>query len=163
MKNVFTTASIALAICLSLIQTTSAQERELHGSALNLGVGIGARQAAVYHINYEFDVVPSFTIAPSASFYGYTKFVPIGVKGSFYFDDVLNLDREWDLYVGATAAMGIVSDEWNNQAYRDMYRFRGANNLFFDVHLGAEYQVTPRAGMFIDLASNAATIGIVLR
>lgn len=161
MKLLLTTLSLSLAILLSPTQTATAQE--LHGSALNLGVGIGARQAAVYHINFEFDVVPSVTIAPSASFYGYTKFVPIGLKASYYFDQVLNLLPEWDLYVAGTAAMGIVSDDWNNQTYRDMYRFRGANNLFFDVHIGTEYQVTPRAGMFIDLASNAATIGIVLR
>lgn len=151
---------------LSLFQTTSAQavqERELHGSALNLGVGIGARQVSIFHANYEFDAASNITLAPFISFYDFTNYIPIGVKGSFYFDEVLNLDREWDLYAGASIAMGIVSDGWNEQYYRDLYRFRGPNAMLFDAHIGMEYQVTPRVGMFLDLSGNAQTIGLVLR
>ncbi len=160
MKHLYTTASITLALVLSLFQTASAQE--LHGSTLNLGLGIGGRQVSVFHINYEFDVAPAVTLAPFVSFFDYSNFIPIGVKGSFYFDDLLTLNSEWDLYAAGSLGLGIVSEEWDTQYYRDRYRFRGPNAIFLDFHVGAEYHFTPRVGMFIDLSSGASTIGIAL-
>jgi len=160
LKNILTTASITFALVLSLFQTASAQE--LHGSTLNLGLGIGGRQVSVFHINYEFDVAPAVTLAPFVSFYDYSNFIPIGLKGSFYFDDMLSLDSNWDLYAAASLGLGLVSDEWDNQYHRDRYRFRGPNALFFDFHLGAEYRFTPRVGMFLDLSSGSSLIGIAL-
>lgn len=121
---------------LSLFQTASAQE--LHGSTLNLALGIGGRQLSVFHINYEFDVAPAVTLAPFVSFYDYSNFIPIGVKGSFYFDNMLQINSSWDLYVAGTLGLGIVSDEWDTQYYRDRYNFRGPNAIFIDFHLGAE-------------------------
>ncbi len=126
-------------------------------------MGLGARQISIFHANFEFDAGRNFTLAPFISFYNFTNFIPIGVKGSYYFDEALNLNREWDMYVGVSAAMGIVSDNWNNQFYRDLYRFRGPNQLNFDAHLGIEYQVTPRLGIYADLAGNSQSIGLVLR
>ncbi len=148
------------AITLGLVPEASAQE--LHGSTLNLGLGIGGRTVSVFTVNYEFDVAPAVTVAPFVSFYDYSNFVPIGVKASYYLDDLLNLRSGWDLYGAGSLAFGIVSDEWNTDYYRDRYHFRGPNALFLDVHIGAEYHFTPRFGMFLDLSTGASTIGIAL-
>lgn len=145
---------------LSTGQTASAQE--LHGSTLNLGVGIGGRSVSVFHVNYEFDVAPNITLAPFISFYDYSNFIPIGVKGSLYFDDMLRANSDWDFYVAGSLGLGIVSDKWDTDYYRDRYNYRGPNAVFLDIHFGAEYHFNPRFGMFLDFSSGASTIGIAL-
>lgn len=142
------------------LQTANAQE--LHGSTLNLGLGIGGRTVSVFHINYEFDVAPAVTLAPFVSFYDYTNFIPIGVKGSFYFDDMFDLTPTWDVYLAGSLGFGIVSDRWNTDYYRDKYNFRGPSAIFMDLHVGVEYRFNKQVGMFLDLSSGASTIGIAL-
>lgn len=97
-----------------------------YGKTLNLGLGIGGyagyygyagRTLPVLHLNYELDVAKDFTLAPFISYYSFSRnyyygnnslnhpfknytyrevVVPIGVKGTYYFDDILNANSKWD-------------------------------------------------------------------
>jgi hypothetical protein len=84
-----------------------------YGHTLNLGLGIGGYSCyygyightlPVFNINYEFDVANNFTLAPFVSFYSFrnSKYyynetvLPIGVKGTYYFDQLLNANSDWD-------------------------------------------------------------------
>ena len=160
MKRFLTILLISTAVFLSPSTTVTAQE--LHGSTLNLGVGIGGRQVSVFHIDYEFDVAPAITVAPFISFYDYSNFIPIGVKGSLYFDDMIGANSDWDLYLAGSLGLGIVSNEWDTDYYRDRYNYRGPNAVFLNIHVGGEYHFNPRFGMFLDLSGGATTIGIAL-
>src|SRR4051812_15675300 len=106
--------SIFIMIILIACLSHSSQAQEKYGRTLNLGIGIGGysgyygytgRSLPVFSINYEFDVAKNFTLAPFVSFYTFSNsyywgnknnpyryytyretVVPIGVKGTYYFD-----------------------------------------------------------------------------
>src|ERR1041384_4443675 len=110
-KLIFTSI---LLLCLSGF---NAQAQERFGRTLNLGVGAGGyggyysyvgHPLPVFNINFELDVARNFTLAPSISFYSYTEehywgnknypdrwythnvtVVPVGLKGTYYFDELL--------------------------------------------------------------------------
>jgi hypothetical protein len=104
---------------------------ENHGRTLNLGLVIGGhsgyfgyigRSLPVFHINYEFDVARNFTLAPFISFSTYRNgyywsnnnyyyheiIIPIGVKGTYYFDQILNTNSDWDFYLAGSLGFAIV-------------------------------------------------------
>jgi hypothetical protein len=117
MKKLITTISLLLLILFHF--NGFAQEK--YGRTLNLGLGVGGysghygyagRSLPVFHINYEIDVARNFTLAPFASFstfsgrhnsYTYHETViPIGVKGAYYFDELLKANGDWDFYAAGS-------------------------------------------------------------
>jgi len=162
--------------------------QEKYGNTLNLGLGIGGysgyhsyvgRTLPVLHINYEIDVVKNFTLAPFLSFYTYSNqyywgnknhpdryytyretVIPIGVKGSYYFDELLGANDKWDFYLAGSLGFAIVNTNWENgyEGNRDYYRRGGS--LYLDLHIGAEYHFNNRLGAFLDLSTGVSTIGL---
>ena len=150
---------------------------ESHGRTLNLGVGIGGysgyygyigRTLPILHINYEFDVANSFTLAPFATFYTYRAdnyretVIPIGLKATFYFDQLLRANSNWDFYLGGSAGFAIVSSSWDNGYLGDRTYWHNPGNLFLDVHLGAEYHLSSNLGIFLDLSNGVSTLGLAI-
>ena len=174
---------LTLAICFLMILTTSLSAQktttgERYGKALNLGLGIGGysgyygyvdRSLPVFHINYEFDVANNFTLAPFATFFSYTNTkyhyhettVPIGVKGSFYLDQLLKANSNWDFYVAGSLGFTVVNSKWE-EGYDKNENYHGPESLFLDIHLGAEYHFNSNIGAFLDLSSGVSTIGIAI-
>jgi len=158
----------------------SAQKRTYaeNYSGLNLGLGIGGyygyygyynNSLPVFHINYEFDVAKSFTLAPFLSFstyrddrYYYNQtIIPIGVKGTYYFDDLLNANSDWDFYLAGSLGFAIVKSTWDNGYYRDS-NYHTVNPLFLDLHIGTEYHLNNRLGLFLDLSTGVSTVGLAI-
>jgi len=171
---------------------TSAQTTtEKHGSTLNLGLGIGGysgyygyigRSLPVIHIDYEFDVEKNITLAPFLNFYSFKNeyywgddnhiykyynyretVIPVGIKGSYYFDQLLKANSKWDFYLAGSLGFAIVKTSWDSDYYGDENYFRNGNSLFLDLHLGAEYHINNDLGIFLDLSSGVSTIGIAIR
>ena len=97
--------------------TTYPSYGEKFGKTLNLGLGIGGyagyygyvgRSMPVLHADYEFDALKNFTLAPFINFYTFKNeyywgnndnpyryyyyrqtVIPIGVKGTYYFNQLL--------------------------------------------------------------------------
>ena len=159
--------------------------QEHYGKTLNLGVGVGGyggfykyagRSIPVININYEIDVVKNFTLAPFASIYTfkenyfynnnnrYYKYsevvIPIGIKGYYYFDDLLNVTSDWDIYAGASLGMAIVNSTWEAGYTGDRNYYNNGNTLFLDLHIGASYHFNERFGAYLDLSSGVSTFGI---
>jgi hypothetical protein len=166
-------------------KTAGAQES--FGNTLNLGVGIGyygyinGRTAPVFHANYEFDVARNFTLAPFLTIYSYKNYyywgnpnypyreyyyrqtvIPIGVKGSYYFDELLNAGSRWDFYLGASLGFAIRKTTWENGYNGDRHISSGASGLYLDGHIGTEFHASDRLGLFLDLSSGISTFGIAL-
>lgn len=160
-----------------------ATAQENYAKSLNLGLGIGGysgyynyigRSLPVFHIDYEFSVAKDFTLAPFANFYTYTNnynwngnfytyretVIPVGAKGTYYFDELLNADSKWDFYAAGSLGFAIVNSRWDSGYGGDKNFYRGGNTLFLDVHIGAEYHFDNRMGVFLDLSSGVSTIGI---
>jgi hypothetical protein len=177
MKTIAITLLLALTITGTNLfaQRTYASER--HGHTLNLGLGIGGysgyygyvgHSVPVFSINYEFDVAKSFTLAPFATFYSYTSnnyresVIPIGVKGTYYFDQLLNANSDWDFYLAGSLGFAIVNTYWNNDYNGDRTYYSKSSPLFLDFHIGTEYHVSSRVGIFLDFSTGVSTLGIAV-
>lgn len=171
-------------LCFLMVQTTSSAQ-EQYGSTLNLGIGVGGnygytnyagRSIPVITANYEFTVADNFTLAPFISFYtfrdkyywdnnNYTyreTVIPVGVKGTYYFDDLLNATSPWDFYAAGSLGFAIVNSRWDNGFNGDKNHFNRGNGAFFDIHIGAEYHFNSRIGMFLDLSTGISTLGVAI-
>jgi hypothetical protein len=153
-------------------QNTNYSER--FGHTLNLGLGVGgyagyygyvAHSIPVLHINYEFDVARNFTLAPFMTFYTYHQdyyqetVIPIGVKGSYYFDEILGANPNWDFYLAGSLGFSLVHTTWDNGYYQDN-TYEAANPVFLDLHIGTEYHISNKVGIFLDLSTGVSTLGL---
>lgn len=167
----------------------SAQENntsEKFGSALNIGIGAGyygyvGYSIPVLHANYEFDIEKNLTLAPFVTIYTYEKdyfwdnknypskyyfyrvtVIPIGVKGSYYFDQLLNANSKWDFYASGSAGFAIKNVNWESGFYGDKSIEHGSSRLYLDIHIGSEYHLNNKLGLFLDLSSGISTLGLAV-
>ena len=85
--------------------------------------------------------------------------IPIGGKGTYYFDQILRANSNWDFYLAGSLGFSIVKTTWDNGYYQDN-TYHKANPLFLDLHIGAEYHLSQRLGLFLDLSTGVSTIGL---
>jgi len=149
-----------------------------HGNTLNLGLGIGGyggyygyygRSLPVFSINYEFGVAKNFTLAPFATFVTYHDYynnwgyretiIPLGVKGTYYFDEALGAGADWDFYLAGSLGFSVIKTSWDD-GYQGEAGFHSAEPLFLDLHVGTEYHLSNKIGLFLDLSTGVSTIGL---
>ena len=181
-KRLFTVALLSLILILGT--NLSAQNRTYsgnYGGTLNLGLGIGGysgyyryvgRSLPIFHLNYEFDVAKNFTLAPFISFSNYRNrydkyyyhetIIPIGLKGTYYFDQALKANSDWDFYLAGSLGFSIIKSSWDNGYNGDVDYYNNGNPLFLDLHIGAEYHLSNKVGMFLDLSTGVSTIGLAI-
>ena len=181
---------------LSFTGFLSAQEK--YGKAINIGIG-GAYSGYIGHVspvvmlNYEIDVVKSFTLAPFVGFFTYRNnyywngpgpgrgpgpkhpnnphyynrysyrqtVIPFGVKGTYYFDDLLNANDKWDFYAAASLGFAVRTTTWDDDYYRDEYYARGSS-VYADLHIGTEYHVNSKVGLFADASLGMLLVGLAI-
>lgn len=163
-----------LTVILVISQTGFGQRKiggEKYGNTLNLGLGIGYygyvdNNVPVVHLNYEFGVAKDFTLAPFITFYSYHRkdyrqtVVPIGVKGTYYFDEILKADKKWDFYLAGSLGAAIISTRWDDGRRRTFNDNEGPGRLYLDLHIGTEYHFNNKIGAFLDLSTGVSTIGL---
>lgn len=163
---------------------------EKFGKTLNLGIGIGGyagyysyagSSLPVLHLDYEFDVAKNFTLAPFVNVFSFSHryywgnhntpyryytyretVIPIGLKGTYYFDNLLKANSKWDFYLAGSLGFAIVNSRWDNGYYGDKDYFKRGNPLFLDIHIGTEYHVSNNIGLFLDFSSGVSTIGLAI-
>lgn len=183
MKQIYT--MIVLILGSIMVQAKHNSNSEHYGNTLNIGLGIGYYSyihnvLPIAIINYEFDVAPSFTLAPFVGFYSYrnNKFgnnnspngytyretvAPIGVKGFYYFDNLLHANPNWDFYAAGSLAFIVRRVTWDANYYGTHNVYRNVSPIYLDLHVGAEYHFTNRAGLFLDISTGVSTIGLALK
>ena len=183
-------AIFAVLFLLSLSTSVSAEKDpdkyEHYGNTLNAGVGIGyysyvGSSITVLHANYEFEVAKYFTLAPFITYYSYTEYnywgdpnhpyrnysyretvTPIGVKGSLYFDKFVNAGPKWDFYLAGSLGFAIRTTTWENGYYGVRTVERGSSGVYLDLHIGTEYHINHKIGLFLDLSTGISTIGAAI-
>jgi hypothetical protein len=159
---------------------------EKYGNTLNLGLGIGyygyvGHSIGVLHANYEFDVAKNFTLAPFITYYSYQNryywgdshsaykdysyrqtVIPVGVKGSYYFDQLLHAGSKWDFYLAASLGFAFRRTTWENGYYGQTTVRNGSSGLYLDGHIGAEYHMNSKTGLILDLSSGISTFGLAI-
>jgi len=169
-------------------QETSAElpYAEKYGKTLNIGAGFGyygyiGHTMPVGHLNFEFDVAKNFTLAPFITYFSYNNYyywgndkyayrdyayrttvIPVGVKGTYYFDQLLRAGSKWDFYLAASLGFAIRKTTWESGYYGETAVHRGSSGLYMDGHIGTEYHLNNTAGLFVDLSSGISTIGLAL-
>ena len=150
-----------------------AQKTEEFGNTLNIGLGLGY-YGYVYHstpvinINYEFDVARNVALAPFITIFSYREndyhqtVVPVGVKGSYYFNQLLDLDSKWDLYGAGSLGFAIVTTSWESGYTGFKNKNVGAGPLYLDLHIGSEYHINNKLGVYLDLSTGVSTIGLAI-
>ena len=173
-KTSFKTVVLATAILFSsngYAQTadkSASATGEQFGNTLNLGLGLGyggIGGGPGLLVIYELGVAKNFTIAPFIGFQTYSapkyrhSIIPIGAKGTYYFDELLKAPAEWDFYLAASLGYSV-----NNISYDAAYVGPGVSNtyLFLVGHIGAEYHVSNKVGIFLDLGSGLSTLGVAI-
>jgi hypothetical protein len=189
MKNLIATSLFFLAISAGTISAQEAKSQdasESYGNTLNIGLGIGyygyvGHSMPVIHADYEFNVARNFTLAPFVTVYSYQNYyywgdpkypyrnyyyretvIPIGVKGTYYFDQFLNAGPKWDFYLAASLGFAIRKTTWENGYYGETYVAHGSSGLYLDGHIGTEYHLNSKLGLFLDLSSGISTFGLAI-
>jgi hypothetical protein len=178
MKTISLTLLLAFILSGSVLFAQKAYTSQKYGRTLNVGLGIGyygyyhhaGRSLPVLSVNYELDVARNFTLAPFVTFYTYRNnddhyresIVPIGVKGSYYFDQALHAGSDWDFYLAGSLGFAIVSSTWDDGYVGETY-YQNVSPLFLDLHLGTEYHLSNSVGLFLDLSTGVSTLGLSFR
>jgi hypothetical protein len=159
--------------------------QETFGRTLNIGIGIGgyggyynhiSHSVPVIHFDYEFDVARNFTLAPFISFYTYRDtynynsgnykynetVIPLGVKGTYYFDQLLNANSNWDFYLAGSLGFAFVNANWDNNYPGDKNYYNDGSQLFLHIHIGTEYHFNEKIGVFLDISNGVSTIGLAI-
>ena len=178
--------ALVLSLLVVFFSTSLFGQSDTYGKTLNLGIGLGyygyiGHSTPVLHANYEFDVARNFTLAPFITFYSYqnsnywgnsnnpsknyfyrSTVVPIGAKGSYYFDRVLRAGTKWDFYLAGSLGIVIRSTVWDSGYQGDRTINQGRSGAYLDVHIGTEYHFNSRFGAFLDLSSGVSTAGFAI-
>ncbi|CAN5145110.1 hypothetical protein BH09BAC5_BH09BAC5_28290 [soil metagenome] len=190
MKKILITTAISISIICGTIsaQTTSdnVNSGETYGNTLNLGVGIGyygyvGHTMPVLHADFEFQVANNFTLAPFVTVYSYrnyyywgspnhpykdyyyrTTVIPLGVKGSYYFDQILGAGPKWDFYLAASLGFAIRKTTWESGYYGETVVQHSSSGLYLDGHIGTEYHLNNKVGLFLDLSTGISTFGLAV-
>lgn len=155
-----------------------------YGNTLNAGVGIGyygyiGQQIPVLHANFEINAAPNFTLAPFVTYYSYKRYqywgsdkyayrdyyyrqtaFTLGVKGSYYFDQLLHAGSKWDFYLAGSLGYTIRKTVWEDGYYGDIAVKRSASGVYLDAHIGTEFHLTSVVGLFLDLSTGISTFGL---
>lgn len=175
MKKILTLLVLTLLIAGTNVFAQKSYSPGKYGHTFNLGLGIGyygyyshaGRSLPVLALNYEFDVARNFTLAPFITFYTYRNdekhyresIVPIGVKGTYYFDQALHAGPDWDFYLGGSLGFALRTSTWDDGYSGETY-YQNVSPLFLDLHLGTEYHLSSRVGLFLDLSTGVSTLGL---
>jgi len=136
-----------------------------------------------FQINYELQVANSFTLAPMVSYYTcidkymcgtieepnrystyHTTVVPIGLKGTYYFDELLGAGKDWDFYMAGSIGMLLVDSKLvdGGPEIPNINNNNSNGTVTFDLHIGTEYHINKTFGIFLDLSTGISTIGVAI-
>ncbi len=152
---------------------------ESFGNTLNLGIGVGyygylGSSTPVLHADYEFNVARNFTLAPFVTVFSYVRYpnkdyyyrqtvIPFGLKGTYYFDQILNAGPKWDFYLGASLGVAIRKTVWETGYPGGSVAYSpGWGPLYLDGHIGAEYHLNQGLGLFLDVSTGISTFGLAI-
>jgi hypothetical protein len=168
---------------IALLCFTGLNAQEKYGKTLNIAAGLGYYgyyyTAPALHVNYEFDVVKNLTLAPFLSYstrrnyrnwyagnngfknYYYREtLLPVGVKASYYFDELFEAGEAWDFYFAGSLGFAFHTVTWDSGYTGDTEVHTYSSPLFATLHIGTEYHVSEKIGLFLDLATGYTLFGV---
>lgn len=169
MKKIFA----AFVLTLLLVSSQSFAQYQKGDKLLNAGIGLGAYYGGGIPIgaSLEFGITDQISVGPQIDYYswGYNfglgyryryTFIPIGVRGSYHLNEVLNLGNEkLDLYAGAGLGY-YISSYSDNTGYTGVYDNAYGGRVFLNIHAGGRYYFKPNLGGFAELGYGVSTLKV---
>ena len=164
MKKILACASLFFAVA-----TASAQGLEKNKVQINGGVGLSGWGVPVY-LGLDYGIARDFTIGAEASYSskkmsgGYFddkySFFGFGVNGNYYFDRLLKLPNEFNLYAGATLGYANVSETTTGPSALLPYHTSFAvSGIDLGLQIGGRYFFTKNLGLNLQLGGGIHTFG----
>ena len=155
--------------------TASAQGLGQNKFQINGGVGLSGWGVPVY-LGFDYGIARDFTIGVEASYRSKKEsvdflenkysFIGIGVNGNYYFNRLLKLPREFDVYAGATLVYFNVS---NSQTYSgpsilrehilSNYSSIASSGLGYGFQVGGRYFFTKNLGVNLEFGGGSFAVG----
>ena len=88
--------------------------------------------------------------------------VLIGVKGTYYFDELLKARSKWDFYLAASLGFKIRKTTWDSEYHGNTTTTDEISPLYMDFHIGSEYHLNDKTGLFLDLSTGVSTFGLAV-
>ncbi|KAA9354811.1 MULTISPECIES: hypothetical protein [Larkinella] len=159
--------SSLLVMSLLLVGTQSFAQYQKGDKLLNAGIGLGAYYGGGIPLgaSFEVGVTDEISVGAQVDFYTWSyssywryTFVPIGVRGSYHVNELLNLGNDkLDLYAGVGIGYRISSYKYDGPGgsiYSDSY----GSGAFFNLHLGGRYYFKPNIGAFAEVGYGVAPL-----
>ncbi len=124
MKKLFILITISGAVFITTENTQAQTVRQL-----NFGI-IG--------INYEIPITSEISVSPAAATDFELNYLKLGVRVNYYFDSLIGLPDEWDVYGGANGGFGIGLGG------------RG-NDISFGLHAGGRWRWSDKWAVYAEL------------
>jgi len=156
-----------------LVSVQSFAQYKKGDKLLNAGIGLGAYYGGGIPLgaSFEVGVTDEISVGAQADFYtwGYNfgggyryryTFLPIGVRGSYHVNELLNLGVDnLDLYGGLSLGY-YISSYRDNSGYSGFYDNAYGNRVFLGVHIGGRYYFKPNLGAFAEVGYGVAPLKI---
>ena len=170
MKKILACASLFFAVA-----TASAQGLEKNKVQINGGVGLSGFGVPVY-LGLDYGIARDFTIGAEASYSskkvssGYFddkySFFGFGVNGNYYFDRLLKLPKEFDVYAGATLGYYNVSNSKTytgpaglESYYENLHTSFAVSGFDLGLQIGGRYFFTKNLGLNLQFGGGINTFG----
>lgn len=108
---------------------------ESYANSLNVFLGFGDNSAI--RANYELPLAKNFTISPEAYLPLNFEFIYAGARVDYYFDELVNLAADWDIWGGLRAGLYLGSDV--------------SNEIRLNLQLGGEYRLNETWGILLEI------------
>ncbi len=129
-------------IILALFFGTFTMFGQSANKGLNFGTGVDGNGLPVY-ANYDIPVAANLSVAPAIQFNlaGFDWFAP-GVKVDYYFDELLGLPEEFDVYGGGNIGFVIYPNSTN-----------GSSNLDLGAEIGGRWWFKEDMGVHVEVSA----------
>jgi hypothetical protein len=174
------TLLLILMVSISTLSNGQENKIETYGKTFNMGVGPGYFSASIlpapfFAINYEFDILNNLTLSPFVSFASYKSeasiiasryyyhratILPFGIKATYYLDNLLKIPNKWDFYIGCSVGYTYIRKAWDFGYPGIIGGIPGLREEYVHAHVGAEYHVSKKAGLFVDVSTGVAVVGV---
>lgn len=125
-------------VFIAFTNNVSAQEDY---TALNLYLSFGDNTAI--NAQYEIPVVQNITISPSVVVPLDFDYLTVGVRADYYFDSLMELPKQWDIWGGVDTGIVLGGDDAFN----------------INAHVGVEYKLNQTWGILAEFGGGTASFG----
>lgn len=95
---------------------------------LSFGLGFNKGGDLPFYVSYDFPINDDISIAPLVQTDLNLHWITLGVRGDYYFDRLIDLPQEWDVYGGA------------NLGYDIFFKNYGTNELELGLQVGGRWR-----------------------